>query len=230
MKDPAQDGLRDRIQTNIEHVRSRIAVACAASGRDPADVKLIAVSKNFASSAVRLAFECGLTDFGENRIQEAIPKYRELSDIRPRLQLHFIGHLQTNKAKEAAAACDVIHSVDSLHLAETLDRNALRRFPVLVQVNVSGEESKYGFSPDEADNAVKSICALANIEVVGLMTIAPMVDNAESVRTCFARLREMNNKFGFRELSMGMTDDYEVAIEEGATMVRIGRAVFGERS
>ncbi len=220
----------DAIPGNIELVRNRVAIACEKSHRDVNSVKLIAVTKNFPSKAVRAAFQCGIHDFGENRVQEAFSKFGELSDIRTLIRLHFIGHLQGNKVKDALEISDVVHSIDSLKLAGAINRHAAKKIPCFIQVNVAEEESKYGFSKDELNRAVKSIGALRNIEIIGLMTIAPLTDNPGEVRPIFAKLRELNRSYGFKELSMGMTDDYEIAIEEGSTMVRIGRAVFGERS
>jgi PLP dependent protein len=226
-----EDGRRLHVlRENIEKVRARIAVACERGRRDISEVTLIAVSKNFLSNVVRLGVECGLGDLGENRVQEAYTKYQELSDIRSSLRLHFIGHLQTNKVKEALEICDVIHSVDSLRLARALDERATRKIPAMLQVNVAKEETKHGFPVEEVDDAVKAVRALQSIDLIGLMTIAPAVGDHEEVRPVFARLREMNTRYGLKELSMGMTDDFEVAIEEGSTMVRVGRAIFGERS
>jgi pyridoxal phosphate enzyme (YggS family) len=220
----------DAIPGNIERVHNRIAVACEKSHRNANSVKLIAVSKNFPSKAVRAAFQCGIHDFGENRVQEAYPKFGELSDIRSLIHLHFIGHLQTNKVKDALEISDVVHSIDSLKLARTINEHAAKKIPCLIQVNVAEEKTKYGFSKDGLDEVVRNIGALPNIEVIGLMTIAPLTENAGEVRPVFARLRALNLQYGFKDLSMGMTDDYEIAIEEGSTMVRIGRAIFGERS
>jgi PLP dependent protein len=171
-----------------------------------------------------------LQDFGENRVQEASAKMSELADLRASFQLHLVGHLQTNKAEDAIEICDIIHSVDSVHLARAINKHALKKSRVLVQVNVSGERTKYGFPVDDLSKSIEDMGALANIEILGLMTVAPMVSDPEEVRPVFSTLRNLNSNFGFRELSMGMTDDYEIAIEEGATMIRIGRAIFGKRS
>ena len=217
------------IADNAESVRLRIARACERSHRETDLVTLIAVTKNFPSDAVRVAFVSGIRDFGENRVQEAASKYGELGDIRSSLRLHFIGHLQTNKVREALEISDVIHSIDSLKLAEAVDRHAAEIVQCLLEVNVAGEQSKHGFRVEDLDGAAKAIKALHNIEIAGLMTIAPLVDNPEDVRPVFVQLRELNHRYGFRQLSMGMTDDFEIAIEEGSTMVRIGRAIFGER-
>ncbi|MGD0354571.1 MAG: YggS family pyridoxal phosphate-dependent enzyme [Dehalococcoidia bacterium] len=224
------DDLRRSIAANIEKVQRRLALACERGCRYLSTVKVIAVSKNFPAEAVRMALQCGLKHFGENRVQEAQSKYAELGDMRTQLTLHFIGHLQTNKVKEAVKTVDIIQSVDSLRLANMLNENAAKKLPVLIQVNIAEEETKYGFPVENLDANVKSIRELQNLEVLGLMTIAPAVDDPENVRPIFRKLRDLNEQFGFKELSMGMTDDFEVAVEEGATMIRIGRAIFGERS
>jgi len=222
--------LRESIGRNIEILRDRIENACRKGNRDISEVKLIAVAKNFNSLAVREAFDCGLSDFGENRVQEAISKYADLADIRKKLTLHYIGHLQSNKVRDALSIVDIIHSVDTVRLAALLSEKAGNRVPVLLEVNLAGEQTKYGFSRGELDRAVETISALPNIKMLGLMTVAPVISSAEDARPVFAALRSLNSGYGFEELSMGMTDDFEVAIEEGATMIRIGRAIFGARS
>jgi pyridoxal phosphate enzyme (YggS family) len=218
------------IQKNIEGLRLRIARACERSGRDQSAVKIIAVTKNFSQQAVRDALSCGLTDFGENRVQEAAAKLKQLADCRTAFKLHFIGHLQSNKVVDALEIADIIHSVDTLNLASLINGKAAGKVPILIQVNLADEESKFGFAGDKLDSAVRSICRLPNLEVLGLMAVPPQVDDAQELRPLFARLRILNQSYNFRELSMGMSDDYDVAIEEGSTMVRIGRAIFGERS
>lgn len=195
----------------------------------PDEVTLIAVTKTIGVPAIEAAFNAGIRNFGENRIQEAQPKIEQLASLRPSLIWHMVGHLQTNKAKTAMDIFDIIHSVDSLRLAETLSQCSQSKLPVLIEVNVSGEATKSGFLLPEADEAVKRIGRLPNIEVEGLMTIAPWGSDAEEMRPVFRRLRQLGDALGLRHLSMGMTDDFEVAIEEGATLVRIGRAIFGER-
>ena len=222
--------MRESIGRNIEILRERIESACRRCNRDISEVKLIAVAKNFDSLAVRAAFDCGLSDFGENRVQEAISKYADLADIRKKLTLHYIGHLQSNKVRDALSIVDIIHSVDTVRLAALLSEKAGNRVPVLLEVNLAGEQTKYGFSRGELDRAVETISALPNIKMLGLMTVAPVISSAEDARPVFAALRSLNSGYGFEELSMGMTDDFEVAIEEGATMIRIGRAIFGARS
>ncbi len=218
------------VPANVEGIRRKVAAACQRSGRDISSVKIIAVTKNFPPEAVRLAFQSGLRDFGENRVQEAQVKYGQLNDIRAQLTLHFVGHLQTNKVRDVLRTADVVQSVDSVRLAEMLSRQASKKLPVMLEVNVAGEDSKYGFTPESLDSEVSGVIKLPNLEVWGLMTIPPLVDDPEKVRPVFRKLKELNVRYGFKELSMGMTDDFEVAVEEGATMIRIGRAIFGERS
>ncbi|MGB2856453.1 MAG: YggS family pyridoxal phosphate-dependent enzyme [Dehalococcoidia bacterium] len=217
------------IEQNIQNVERCIAGACERAGRLPDEVTLIAVTKTIGVPAIEAAFNAGIRNFGENRIQEAQPKIEQLASLRPSLIWHMVGHLQTNKAKTAMDIFDIIHSVDSLRLAETLSQHSQSKLPVLIEVNVSGEATKSGFLLPEADEAVKRIGRLPNIEVEGLMTIAPWGSDAEEVRPIFRQLRQLREALGLRHLSMGMTDDFEVAIEEGATLVRIGRAIFGER-
>lgn len=224
------DSLRDKICSNIDQVRRRIAWACARSGRDTGEVKLIAVSKNFSAEIVRLGLQCGLRNFGENKVQEAYTKFKELDDIRASFTLHFVGHLQTNKVKDALEIVDIIHSIDSLRLANEVNERAGRTIPALVQVNIAAEKSKSGFLDDEVKGAVKHIRSLRNIELLGFMTIAPIMKDTEGARPVFSHLRELRDTYGLTELSMGMTDDFEVAVEEGSTMVRIGKAIFGKRS
>jgi pyridoxal phosphate enzyme (YggS family) len=217
------------IPANIEEVRTRISSACERSHRSPHDIRIRAVTKNVMAMDIRTALDCGLRDFGENRIQEAETKIVEMVDLRSYINWHMIGHLQSNKTKLAAGLFDIIHSIDSVKLARLLSKQASKTLPVLVQVNVSGEETKFGFEIDQAGGAIEAIRALPNIDVVGLMTIAPMVDDPEDVRPFFKELRQLRDDLGLQHLSMGMSDDYEVAVEEGATMVRIGRAIFSKR-
>jgi pyridoxal phosphate enzyme (YggS family) len=187
------------------------------------------VTKEVGVSAIRAAFDCGVRDLGENRLQEAEDKIAQLSDLKPDVTWHMVGHLQSNKARAAVELFDIIHSIDSVRLAEILSRRVERRFPVLLQVNVSGEATKSGFAMGEIASAVNEIKKLPNIRVMGLMTIAPLVSDPEEVRPVFRKLRELRDSLGLEHLSMGMTDDFEVAVEEGATMLRVGRAIFGER-
>jgi pyridoxal phosphate enzyme (YggS family) len=218
------------LEQNLSDIERRIAAACASAERSPEEVTLVAVTKTVDVTAIEAAFRAGIRHFGENRVQEAQPKIERLGALRPDVTWHMVGHLQTNKAKTAVDIFDIIQSVDTLRLAEALSRRSERKLPILVEVNVGGEESKSGVPPSEVDEAVRQIARLPNIEVAGLMTMAPWVDDPEEVRPIFRRLRQLGEDLGLAHLSMGMTDDYEVAIEEGATMVRIGRAIFGERA
>lgn len=231
-------------------VRANIAAACARANRPPDSVRLIAVSKTHPAETVLEAVACGQLEFGENRIEEAAPKIHEVqSRTTARLTWHMIGHVQSRKARDVIAVVDIIHSLDSLKLAERYSRFAVelgRNVPVLLEVNVSGEASKSGFpganwqtDPQQREslwNVIQRITELPGIHVEGLMTMAPLVDDPEKARPTFTALRCLRDALaasfpqaGWGTLSMGMTDDYAVAIEEGATMVRIGRAIFGER-
>jgi len=217
------------VDRNVRDVRRRIAAACDRAGRSPDEVTLVAVTKNVAVPSIEAAYNAGVRHFGENRVQEAVPKVERFARLRPAITWHMVGHLQTNKAKTAVDVFDIIHSVDSVRLAEALSRRSRRKLPVLIEVNIAGEASKGGFSPSATAGAVQAIARLRNIEVGGLMTVAPWVDDPAEVRPVFRRLRQLRDALGLSHLSMGMTDDFEVAVEEGATMVRIGRAIFGER-
>ena len=222
---------------NLEQVEENIRKACARSGRDRGDVKLIAVSKTKPVEMLREAYDAGCRDFGENKVQELTAKYEQMpKDIR----WHMIGHLQRNKVKYIVGKVYLIHSVDSLRLAEEISREAVRQnvtVSVLVEVNVAGEESKFGTTDAEAADLVAEIAKLPNILVKGLMTIAPYVDFSEENRLYFAKLKQIYvdiiqkniDNVCMEELSMGMTGDYETAIEEGATYIRIGTGIFGER-
>lgn len=220
------------IPERLAAVRERIAAACERAGRSPSEVTLVAVSKGFPAQAVREAAAAGVMDFGENRVQEAQVKLPALGDLSPRPRWHMVGHLQTNKVKTAIALFDIIQSVGSIHLAEEIGRRAPpgMRVPVFLEVNVAGEPSKYGFRPDELRSQAAAAQRLAGLEVRGLMTVAPLTEDPEQVRPVFHRLHELASELGLSELSMGMTDDFEVALEEGSTLVRVGRAIFGERS
>ena len=213
------------VKENLEQVRSRIAAAAKRAGRDPAGVRLIAVTKGVAAPYIEEATACGIQDVGENRVQEAQEKQ---SAVGRKIRWHLIGHLQRNKVKQALELFDLIHSVDSLELVAALDRIE-RKVPVMVQVNVSGEATKHGCSPDETAKLVEAVQASDNLECQGLMMMAPYSDDPESARPFFRRLRELADRMKLKELSMGMSSDFEVAVEEGATMVRIGTAIFGGR-
>ncbi len=215
------------IAENIKAVTQRIAISCEKSGRPAGAAGIVCVTKEATVAEMEEALSAGVRIFGENRVQDAVWKHRAIGD---KAAWHLIGHLQTNKAKEAVKLFELIHSVDSLHLARELDKQAGRFGKVqdiLIQVNVSGEGSKFGVTPEAASGLLKDIAVYANIRVKGLMTIAPEAEDPESVRPYFRALRELRDRLDSSwSLSMGMTNDFEVAIEEGATMVRIGRAIF----
>ncbi len=217
------------IAGRLTEVRARIGAACRRAGRSPSDVTLVGVTKGFPAEAVAEAVSAGLEDCGENRVQEAAAKIATLAAMGIRPRWHLIGHLQTNKVKTALGLFAILHSVDSLRLARELRARATQPVPILLEVNVSQEASKFGFSVGELPNAASAISALPNLDVRGLMTVAPFSHDPETARPFFRQLRELRDATGLRELSMGMTDDFEVAIEEGATMVRVGRAIFGQR-
>ncbi len=221
--------LQQDVAAGADRVRERIAGACERAGRDPASVTLVAVSKGQPAEAVAAAREAGIRHFGENRIQEAIPKIEQATGAGVEATWHLVGHLQSNKARAAANAFDVIHSVDSARLLRRLDAAAPAPRDVLLQVNVAAEPQKEGVAPEEVEGLVVAARGAANLRVRGLMTIAPIAGDAEDVRPVFRALRLLAERFSLPELSMGMTDDFEVAIEEGATLVRVGRAIFGER-
>jgi PLP dependent protein len=214
------------VGANLARVQARIAGAAERAGRAPGAVRLVGVSKTFPAEAVLAAIKSGLRDIGENRVQEAIPKAGAVAATGEFPRWHLIGHLQTNKVRAALGLFTEIESVDSLHLAESLSRHATTPIQVLLEVNVAGEESKTGFTPDEALALSDRIAALPNLDLRGLMTVAPLADDPEDIRPVFRRLSELGQATGLPELSMGMSGDYEVAIEEGATMVRIGSALF----
>lgn len=189
------------------------------------EVTLVAVTKTATVDQIMEVYDAGHRDFGENRLQDALPKMLQLPED---IHWHFIGHLQTNKVAKVVSYFDKIHSVDSIHLAEKIASQEIKR-PVLLEVNVSGEESKHGFSTDELLRQFDSIQRL-DLQVEGLMTMAPFDAEESVVRNCFRRLRELRDQLGLKELSMGMTQDWRIAIEEGATFVRIGSAIFGKKS
>jgi PLP dependent protein len=225
---------------NINTVYKRIARAAMKTGRDPHDVRLVAVTKLVEAGLVRKAVETGLREFGENRVQEGLGKILELKAQLPdsALTWHLIGHLQKNKVGTAVELFDLIHSVDSPHLVEVINNKAERtgkRQRVLVQVKLTDEESKYGIAKENVIPLLELIRSMKHVKAEGLMTIPPFFDNPEVARPYFRRLRELRDEaedegFILPELSMGMSNDFEVAIEEGATIVRIGTAIFGDRN
>ncbi|ADU50993.1 alanine racemase domain protein [Thermaerobacter marianensis DSM 12885] len=227
------------IAERVAAVRERIAAAAARAGRDPGEITLVAVSKTVPVAAMREAYAAGIRHFGENRAQEARDKFPAFGDD---VHWHFVGRLQTNKVKYIARHCHLLHSLDRLALAQEVDRRASRCgrvLPCLVEVNVAGEATKAGLPPEKVIPFLHQVAGWPGLRVVGLMTVAPRADNPEEVRPVFRRLRELAEEAArqcrglpgieLRHLSMGMTDDFEVAVEEGATLVRIGRAIFGER-
>jgi PLP dependent protein len=229
------------LPANLNLARERIAAAAARAGRDVSSITLVAVSKTHPVEALLAAYELGVRHFGENRVEEAsvkLPAFKQaISD--PAAIFHMIGHVQSRKAEDVAGLFDRVHSIDSVKLAQRLARFAVKPLPILLEVNVSGEESKYGFDGArraELFSAIESMAQLPNLQLDGLMTMAPIVAEPEQARPVFRALRELRDEIEAHypalklpHLSMGMTDDFEVAIEEGATLVRLGRAIFGER-
>ena len=225
------------VADNVREVRMRIEDAAERALREASDVLLVAVTKTVEPPSIIEAIEAGVTAVGENRIQEASRKFGEGL---PPVEKHLVGHLQRNKVKTALELFDMVESVDSLRLAREISRRCEareRRMDVLVEVNTSGEESKYGLDPEGAVETIEEMAGLPGIRIRGLMTVGAFLEDPEDVRPCFRRLREVRDRVEERvipgaqmdHLSMGMTNDYEVAIEEGATIVRVGRAIFGER-
>ncbi len=226
------------IAENLEQVRANIRRACEAAGRDPEEVTLIAVSKTKPVPDLQEAYRAGSRVFGENKVQEILDKYDRLpKDV----QWHMIGHLQRNKVKYIVDKVAMIHSVDSLRLAETIEQEAAKRgvtVPVLIEVNVAEEESKFGVKMNEVAALLEAVSRFPHIKAEGLMTIAPFVENAEENRPVFRQLKKLSvdinrkniNNVNMNVLSMGMTGDYQVAVQEGATMVRVGTGIFGERN
>lgn len=226
------------MEKRIQDVNRRVEKAAQESGRPPHSIRLVAVSKTIPAKRVKEALEAGIKLFGENYVQEARAKFNELYAYHP--SWHFIGHLQSNKAKYAVRMFDLIHSVDSLKLSRELNKQAKKINKiqdVLIQVNMSGETSKSGIDPKDAVRLIKEISSLENLSIKGLMTMPPFFNDPDTVRPYFSALRDLRDQLknesppnvSLDELSMGMTGDYEVAIAEGATLVRIGTAIFGTR-
>ncbi len=225
------------IRENVQFVRNKIAEACRRSGRKSEEIELVAITKTVDVEQINEAIEAGIRVVGENRVQEA---WRKFQEVGKGVHWHIVGHLQTNKVKRVLQFADMIHSVDSVYLAREIQTQAEkldRTIEILIQVNTSGEESKFGFEPEVTIGAIEEISAFSNLEIKGLMTIGAFLPNPEDVRPCFKLLRDLKDRvnehkiagFEIGTLSMGMTNDYEVAIEEGSTMVRVGTAIFGER-
>ncbi len=222
------------IKENVSSIRQRILRVCSKINQDAGKITIIAVSKGRALEQIKQAVEAGITDIGENRVQEAIIKYNELitSELENSrtIKWHMVGHLQTNKVKDAVRIFDLIQSVDSVRLAEEIDKQAdkINKIQdILIEIRTSPEENKFGLKADEAIEVIEDIVKLKNINIKGLMTIAPFVDNPEKTRPYFRLLRELRDRVNeLRVLSMGMTDDFQIAIEEGSNMIRLGRAIF----
>lgn len=235
---PVDDNEVQWLRERIAAVRGRIDAACRQAGRDPAEVRLLPVSKTVGEARLRAAHAAGCSWLGENKVQEALGKWQAMSDL-PGLRWSIIGHLQTNKARDVAAFADEFHALDSVRLAEALDRRlqaAGRSLDVYVQVNTSAEESKSGLAPGEVLAFLAELPRFDALRVRGLMTLAIFSPDVERVRGCFRLLRTLRDQardeglVGPGELSMGMSGDYEIAIEEGATTVRVGQAIFGARA
>ncbi len=227
------------IRENIDTIRRRIAAACARCGRDPNDITLVAVSKTFAAEAIAEAHDAGISDIGENYVQELLAKREQLRGRS--IRWHFIGHLQSNKVKYLVPWIHLIHAVDNVGLAREIDKRAAHAgatVNVLIEVNTTGEESKFGVQPSAAVEFVKSLAEFRHVCIAGLMTIGPFLPDAEGSRPMFRTLRTLHQELAslgqenvhMEHLSMGMTGDFEVAIEEGATILRIGTAIFGKRT
>jgi pyridoxal phosphate enzyme (YggS family) len=227
------------ISENIVKIRQRIAAACARAGRDPSEVTLLAVSKTFSPEHIRQAVHAGVKEIGENYVQELLRKRTLLQD--EPIRWHFIGHLQTNKVRSIVEWIRLVHAVDSLKLARELDKRAAecaRVVDVLIEVNTTGEASKFGVQPEQTLELIRSFDPLEAVRVAGLMTMGPFLPDPEQSRPMFRQLRELKDRAAslgqhnvvMRQLSMGMTGDFEVAVEEGATIVRIGTAIFGTRT
>ncbi|MBI5399778.1 YggS family pyridoxal phosphate-dependent enzyme [Candidatus Saganbacteria bacterium] len=226
------------IAANIVEVRQRVAAAAKKSGRNPADIKIIAVTKTVPVEIIEQAVAAGITDLGENRVQEATPKIETLRPKYSKINWHMIGHLQRNKVKQVLAKFDLIQSLDSERLAQEINQQATIPVSVLVEVNVGGEASKTGLPVAEVISFLQNLPDFANINVTGLMTVAPWFSDPEKTRPYFAQLKQLSEKIKtlnlphvtMQYLSMGMSADFVPAIEEGSNMVRLGRAIFGKRS
>lgn len=225
------------ISENIENIRKNIDAACKRSGRDPKDVLLLAVSKTVDVDRIKVAVDCGLNSLGENRVQEIMEKYEPMGE---NVKWHLIGHLQTNKVKYIIDKVELIHSVESIKLAEEINKQAKKHnlvMDVLVEVNMADEESKFGVKPEKTESFIRELALMDNIRVRGLMTVAPNVENGEENRVYFRNMKQLLvdinakniNNINMDILSMGMTGDYETAVEEGATIVRVGTGIFGKR-
>lgn len=223
---PGLPAIERVIRANLDRIHEQIAAAAARSGRPPEHVRLIPVTKSVGEAEIRVLVDFGYTELAENRVEVAQPKIEAFGD---RVQWHMVGHIQRRKAKDVVGLFDRVDALDRINLAGELEKRceaAGRRLPVLLEVNVSGEASKGGFAPEEVDDALATIRAMAHLDVEGLMTMAPFVEDPEETRPVFAGLRAIGERLGLSVLSMGMSNDFEVAVEEGATEVRIGTAIF----
>lgn len=225
------------IKENVSRIRQRILKVCSKINQDPGKITIIAVSKGRSAEQIKEAVDAGITDIGENRVQEAIAKFNALRTMNYKLRTHMVGHLQTNKVKDAVRIFDLIQSVDSVRLAEEIDNQAdkINKIQdILIEIKTSPGESKFGLKADEAIEVITELNKFKNINIKGLMTIAPIVDNPKETRPCFKILRKLRDRinelrlthYELGALSMGMTDDFEIAIEEGSNMVRLGRSIF----
>jgi len=215
------------VRENCRRILDKIETAAVRSGRSPGSIRLIAVTKTVPAEKIRKAVGAGIADIGENRLQEALSKREALRDLP--LTWHFIGHLQTNKAKKVAEHFDWVQCVDRQELAEKLNQTATKPLPVLIEVNIGGEPAKSGIHPGHLQAFIDDFTKYEGLRLTGLMAIPPFFEDPEHVRPFFRKLRELSERFNLPELSMGMSHDFEVAVEEGATMVRIGTSLFGER-
>ena len=229
--------MMSQISENLFEIRQKIKIAAQKSQRNEEDIHLIAVTKTYSADMINEAIDNGVTDIGENKVQEIVDKYDSVKPVR----WHLIGHLQTNKVKYIVDKVHMIHSVDSIKLMDEIERQAQKHnvvMNILIQVNISGEESKFGIAPDELEEMLEHAQTLKCVKVCGLMTILPKLDTEISLRLHFVNIKHifidiLNKKYDnvcMKYLSMGMSGDYEIAIEEGSNMVRIGRAIFGERN
>ncbi len=231
------------IKGNLSRVFEHIASVCERIGRDPQEITLVGATKYASAEQVQEAVEAGLKHIGENRVQDAQSKFPALDQLKVKAVRHMIGHLQTNKAKQAVELFDIIQSVDSIRLADEIEKRAAelnKTIDILLEVNTSGEEQKFGVHPSEVPGLIQEISHCPHIRLRGLMTMAPLTEEKEVVRRCFRDLRELfdaaeedfadHERIEMRYLSMGMSSDYEIALEEGANMIRIGRAIFEEKS
>jgi pyridoxal phosphate enzyme (YggS family) len=229
MQPPAQTSIAARVAA----IRSEVVLACERAARDPRDVTLIGITKTFTVDDIAEALGAGLDDFGENRAQELLPKVHEAHSRSLAPRWHFVGHLQRNKVRDVLPHIAALHSLDSARLAAEIEQEGARQqttpLRCYIEVNVAGEDTKQGLTPDEVSALLETVAACPHIEVAGLMTVAPHVSDPEHVRPVFRALRELASAHGLQGLSMGMSEDYTVAVEEGATAIRVGRALFGPR-